>query len=720
MAWSVLPLQEAWPRYEADWAALSRKDFGDHPLLSIDFIGPLVEHFGSASDRLAVYCSKSGTEALTMLTPGALKWRSFRPGQAPIAPHMINDPSAIDDIWASLGTFVQALDVLCQDPHLHARATTTPRSELVPHVTTINVALAGTFDSYWAARAKSLQQDIRNKFNRVRSDGLALEMVVHESWTDIAQALGRYAELESSSWKGDIGTALRAGEHQYAFYSTVLERFARRGAASVFELYVGPNLAASEIVVRGGDMAVLLKTTHKSSLARYAPGYLLDHLLLKHEFSLRRVCVVEFYTDANEQKQRWSTGRRAIEHHCHYRWQWSRQAADAVREIRNRQTATAAARSFRTLQKIWRKTPTQGTRKAAIEVISKPGHLPQDARKLFEAAAVQRGTQLGLDWFAGLAEHIFGDSDVCFFVLRHDGAVVAVIPMVAATRSARHAYALSNYYTALFSPVIVPGLDADDLAPLIRAMRQRWPEAGSLTFAPMDPLGREYVLITSALRSAGMAAFDFFRFANWSLPCEGWAWADYLASRDGSLRSTISRMSKRLSAEGGKLELVSGGLRLELAIRAYERVYAASWKQAEPHSGFMPAMMRAWAERGWLRMGLAWLGERPIAAQCWIVANRHAEIFKLAHDEQFKHLSAGTLLTAFMMEHVLTHDRVQLVDYLIGDDAYKASWMTRRQERWGIVAYDPWRAGGLVGLLRETVSRSIKRHSAPKPAPPPG
>ena len=58
------------------------------------------------------------------------------------------------------------------------------------------------------------------------------------------------------------------------------------------------------------------------------------------------------------------------------------------------------------------------------------------------------------------------------------------------------------------------------------------------------------------------------------------------------------------------------------------------------------------------------------------------------------------MLTAHLMRHVMDEDRVGEIDYLIGDDAYKKSWMDRRQERWGLVAYNPLSLRGTMGLLK--------------------
>lgn len=84
-------------------------------------------------------------------------------------------------------------------------------------------------------------------------------------------------------------------------------------------------------------------------------------------------------------------------------------------------------------------------------------------------------------------------------------------------------------------------------------------------------------------------------------------------------------------------------------------------------------------------------------------------IYKLAHDEGFQSLAPGTLLTALLMQQVMQRDQVNEVDFLVGDDAYKKAWMSQRRERLGLVAYDPRTAGGLAGLLRQTLGTAYKR-----------
>ena len=73
--------------------------------------------------------------------------------------------------------------------------------------------------------------------------------------------------------------------------------------------------------------------------------------------------------------------------------------------------------------------------------------------------------------------------------------------------------------------------------------------------------------------------------------------------------------------------------------------------------------------------------EKPIAAQVWFVRHGKASIFRLAYDKSWRKYSPGSILTAYLMEYVIDTDKVEEIDFLTGNDAYKQDWMSERRER---------------------------------------
>ena len=347
----------------------------------------------------------------------------------------------------------------------------------------------------------------------------------------------------------------------------------------------------------------------------------------------------------------------------------------------------------------------------SVEVFRHPDEFPADVAVFF-ASAEQDNFAFGADWYRNFVDHVDGVAgNAWFLVLRQRGTVTTALPLLQQRGSfpqRGELKSLANYYTALYSPLISAASSAEGLALLLKSALRLVGSVDSLTFRPLDPAAPAYALLRQALRLAGLPAYAFFCFGNWYEPVRQ-TWPDYLAGRDGKIRSTIKRMGKKFAADGGELTLLTGAGDIERMLADYQSVYASSWKQAEPHVDFIPGLISLCARKGWLRMGVARLQGRAIAVQLWMVAQGKVEIYKLAYDEAYKAYSPGTLLTQLLMQHVFEQDAAVEIDYLIGDDDYKRGWMSQRRERWGIIAFNPRTLGGLLGWAREALGRLARR-----------
>ena len=270
--------------------------------------------------------------------------------------------------------------------------------------------------------------------------------------------------------------------------------------------------------------------------------------------------------------------------------------------------------------------------------------------------------------------------------------------------------ALSNYYSCLYGPV-GPADAVRDLSPLqwqalARALRQL-PGGAVLRLQPLDANSAWLAALQGGLQAAGYWTDRFFCFGNWYQIVPPGGFGAYWQQRPSALRHSVERGQRRLDRAGvWRIDIHTGASTgLDRALAAYQAVYAQSWKQPEPCPSFMPGLVHTAAREGWLRLGVLWLGETPLAAQVWLVHGGKANIYKLAYVKGQDRLSPGSVLTAALMAHAMDVDGVREVDYLSGDDAYKRDWMAQRRERVGLVAFDQrhwrgWLAGGLHLLGR--------------------
>jgi len=697
MTWQLHPAREAFSAFAAEWDRLNAELYNSHPMFDSRFIGPLLAHFGDGKELLCIHRSAETIDGGLILHPlGLGRWALFLPSQAQAGAVMLKDAGLLETLLPALLGRAWSLDLLSVDPR-YAPAWTHLRLPriVIPHAIIMAVATAGNFDDYWQTRPKKLRENIRRYRRRAEESAGTLTVTTITDPAKVLDALARYGQFESAGWKGRQGTAIAPDNAQGKFYADLFGRFAARGQARVIELHVGERLVASRLLICDKRMWIALKTTYDESQSAYAPGRLLLHAVLERAFAEMPGGAVEFYTNVTQDQAAWATALRPIPHQQIVR---SRVAAGLLGILR-------MARQPR------RQPLKQQTDFNPIAVRSYPdiAALPASAIELFDDAGADY-PEFAAGWFANLHCTVFpADPGVRYYVAERAGQPVAILPVrLARYGIVRRVEALGNYYTSLYSPILADEATALDLAALLKTASRDHGGAHEMRFAPMDPATPAYVATLAALRSIGWIPFRYFCFGNWHLKITS-DWKTYLEQREGQLRSTIKRKSKKFAAEGGTFEIITDLAHAETAIADFNQVYSLSWKKPEPYLDFIPGLIRWLANKGWLRLGIARLHGQAIAAQIWIVQADKACIFKLAYDEEYAAYASGTLLTAHLMEHAIDRDKVQEIDYLIGDDEHKKLWMSHRRERWGIVAYNPASIIGLSLLGKEVAGRTLRK-----------
>jgi hypothetical protein len=221
-----------------------------------------------------------------------------------------------------------------------------------------------------------------------------------------------------------------------------------------------------------------------------------------------------------------------------------------------------------------------------------------------------------------------------------------------------------------------------------------------LSLSPMEDAAG----IAGGLAQAGWLASMAPATGNWIARTEGLSFDQYWTSRPSRLRNTAQRKAKAAGLDLAIHDSFDGE-----AWAAYEAVYRASWKPEEGSFPFLRALAEQEGAAGTLRLGIARKDGRPIAAQLWTVEGGEATIHKLAYAEDAKPLSPGTLLGMAMFRRAIDEDRVRLIDYGTGDDAYKRDWMDERRQLWRLTAFNRRSLRGLAGAARQLVARAVSR-----------
>lgn len=699
-SWRSFPVKRGLGRHLADWDVLNASVSGAHPMFDSRFVDCLLKYFAQGDEVLLRQEDTQGKPGgLCIVRPKrAGVWTTFLPAQAQIAPLVVEAHLDLHAMFAALPAMTGQLDLLCLDSQFTKfdKSITHPGSSK-RHSLTASIELSGNFETYWHGRSRNLTSNIRRYQHRVQRSGNQGRMIRLDRPEEMAPAVERYGQLESSGWKGKEGTAVARDNCQGAFYRELLERFAASGQASVYEFWIGEQIAASRLVISNQSMLIVLKTAFAETMAEFAPGRLLLYELVRDAFARFPGGAIEFYTRASHDQLSWATHSRAIDHLTLFRSKAADLLSQVTQVIRRRTSSIRDSHESGGSNSL-----------LSIQCISAPRYLSSNLGELFKASET-KGFDLGLPWFKNYFDTI--DEAQCQPLIyagsREEHPVAAMPIRIRRGRMGDVAEGLSNYYSSLYAPILSSQADSADVRQLLGKIAHDYPKLVEMRFAPLDPCAFATTELREAIRDLDWFSFSYFCFGNWYLPINA-CWEEHQRRLGGQVRSTIKRMSKKFASEGGQLEVITHLDDSDRALQAFQSVYAASWKVPEPYPRFMPGLIRMLAKQGFLRLGIAWLRGAPIAAQVWIVCHGKASIYKLAYHEEFSGFSPGTLLTAHLLEHVIDVDNVQEVDYLIGDDTYKQSWMTHRRERWGLVAYNPRSILGLTRLTRECAGRSWK------------
>jgi len=340
MTWKILPAREFAAHADA-WQALN--DRGPKTqLLDAEFIGLLLEVFGTGRELLAVH-----EGAMAVLQPqGFGRWQTFQPSQGPLGAWVsdaAHPPS--EDLLRALVRKLPGITLACGvsqiDPDLFARPAATERLDTLDYIQTSRITIEGSFDDYWAKRPQNMRANIRRRRRRLDEAGTAPRLERITDPAAMAQAVVEYGALESSGWKAENGTAVAADNAQGRFYTRMLEAYARRGEATVYQCRYGDRLAASDLCIHRDGVIIVLKVAYDEALASTGPSFLLRHDQLQQLFDSGRFRRLEFYGKVREWHRKLTSEIRQMYHITAYRCGLVQRVVERLRE---RKAAREAAR----------------------------------------------------------------------------------------------------------------------------------------------------------------------------------------------------------------------------------------------------------------------------------------------------------------------------------------------------------------------------------------
>lgn len=321
--WTFLPAntsEAAWGRWDALNHATHRT-----PLLHSRFIALALHYFGNGTETMA-FASVGGEDIAACILDNHLPSRpqTFAASQLPLCTWLHRSQYDFSKLAKSLISHLPTspflLSFISLDPRLTPMTFSGKYTRLLPHITTGAVDLPPTFEQYIQSRSKNVLKNVNRRIRKADNDFGVPSLKILHTPEEVAQAVDVYAQLESKSWKAEIGTALTPNDHQTQFYKAAMVAFCHQKIGRVYQLLFGDRVVAVQLAIVDGSQAYLLKSTYDVECHACSPGILLKWMLLKSLFQEpRRITRLEYYGPLIAAQQDWVTELRVMYHINTYR-----------------------------------------------------------------------------------------------------------------------------------------------------------------------------------------------------------------------------------------------------------------------------------------------------------------------------------------------------------------------------------------------------------------
>lgn len=109
--------------------------------------------------------------------------------------------------------------------------------------------------------------------------------------------LTHFMQIETSGWKGGVGTAISQSPSLVSFYTSLVRRMAELGWLEWHLLHAKEKVIAAHLAIRINRSLVILKITYDESYSSYSPGHILFERTIKWAFASGEIDEIDCLTN---------------------------------------------------------------------------------------------------------------------------------------------------------------------------------------------------------------------------------------------------------------------------------------------------------------------------------------------------------------------------------------------------------------------------------------
>ncbi|MFD1612681.1 hypothetical protein ACFSCW_12800 [Sphingomonas tabacisoli] len=306
-------------------------------------------------------------------------------------------------------------------------------------------------------------------------------------------------------------------------------------------------------------------------------------------------------------------------------------------------------------------------------------------------APAQPDPLLRLEWMQRTAKHAMPGARP--FILRARSGPAEVWLFLARSRPNR-ATALVGEHSTHYAPVFSGVPDDQMRRALLQAAARRLKNFGlaRITLEPLFP--EDAALLRQACRRAGWRVAERDGPANFLLDVAGRHFEDYWEACSPRLHEQVAAGSRHLHVE--ITDLITPKL----------------WEETELLGGpdpFLRALAQDASVDRTLRLGIARVGDAPVAAQLWTFEEGEALAHWRVEDREARDLYPSAELTASMLRYLMNVDHAETINLGNGREADLADWADQRRVLKRLELFNPRAPSAWAPALAASATGLVRR-----------
>jgi len=328
---------------------------------------------------------------------------------------------------------------------------------------------------------------------------------------------------------------------------------------------------------------------------------------------------------------------------------------------------------------------------------------------------------LSFDWYNLWLKHFLNGHQLLVLLVSKNGNAEAIVPLLIKKErfkgiSVRKIELIGNVYSPIQTFLFKDsnhGIMEENLAIIMNyftKINKQWDIMDLQSIPEEDGISP---VIMNSLNKVPFNKLEYFCFGNWysdEIQCSS---DIYFKNRSKNLRASIKKNLRNARNKGNlRFEMITQWDEIEKNVSRYFDVYSKSWKKGERVGpDFIHDLIKYAGHEGWLRLGLVSLNDITIGVGFAIVCDGFAYFEKVAFDQNYEEVGAGSIWLSEMIKYVIDVDKVEVIDLLRGDDDYKKRWVEKRRERKGILIFNKTLKGHYLSFLTRHALPVINKNS---------